>query len=137
MHDDPFIMIVLIVFIGCATGVVTNALNVVKSYLDKKLKIEELRARNSEAALQEALRHAREEMGQFRHSTNDLILSFDSTLQRLDDRLQSVERVALKAGGASGSLPSAPSTTARLRTQNVERASLPDGGANGALGDGA
>lgn len=135
MHEEPFIMIVLVVFIGCATGVATSVLNVVKSYLDKKLRIEELRARNSEAALQEALRHAREEMGQFHQSTNDLILSFDSTLQRLDDRLQGVERVALKAGTTSGTLPSAPIAPARLGTRHVERAGLPDAGANGAMGD--
>jgi hypothetical protein len=136
MHEEPFLMIAIVVFIGCAAGVANNALNVVKSFLDKKLKIEELRARNSEAALQETMRRAREEIGQLGQSTHDLILSFDSTLQRLDDRLQSVERVALKAEALPGSLPSAVAAPARIAAPSVERASLPDVGANGARADG-
>jgi hypothetical protein len=124
MHD-PFIMIVLVVFIGCATGVITNALGLAKSFLDKKLKIEELRAQNSEAALQESLRHAHEEMAQLRQSTTDVILSFDSTLQRLDDRLQNVERLALKSGVTAGALPSASAAPAR--------SAAADAGAKGAV----
>jgi hypothetical protein len=90
-----------------------------KSYLDRKLKIEELRARNSEAALQESLRHAHEEMAQLRQSTTDVILSFDSTLQRLDDRLQNVERLALRSAVTAGALPSASAAPERPAVAEV------------------
>ena len=42
----------------------------------------------------------RAEMAEMRRSTHDVVLSFESTLQRLEDRVQHLERTAL--GGAPG-----------------------------------
>jgi hypothetical protein len=112
-------MLVLIVGIGCAAGVLKTGIGAVQTYLDRKLKIEELRAQNNEAALQEALRHAQAEMAQLRQSTTDVILSFDSTLQRLDDRLQNVERLALKSAVTAGALPSASAASERPAVADV------------------
>src|SRR5262249_17006255 len=117
-------MLVLIVGIGCAAGVLKTGIGAVQTYLDKKLKIEELRAQNNEAALQEALRHAQAEMAQLRQSTSDVILSFDSTLQRLDERVKHLERAALSPGLAPDALPSAaprspaPGETAETRVRS-------------------
>jgi hypothetical protein len=98
----PFEMVVAIVAIGSVAGVL-------KSYFERRAVRDEQRDRTRDAALQEALRQVREEMAQLRQSTNDTILSFDSTLQRLGDRVQHLEQSALGAGAASGILPGAAS----------------------------
>jgi hypothetical protein len=60
----------------------------------------------SEARLQEALQQAREETAKLRRENQELILSFDSSLQRLDARLQHLERQALATGEPREALPS-------------------------------
>ena len=99
---NPFEMVVAVVSIGCLTGIVTHGLDVVKAYLLQKTS-----ARRSDPALTETLGQLRDEIAQLRRATNDGVLSFDSTLQRLDTRLQHVERVALGTGAPPASLPSA------------------------------
>jgi ankyrin repeat protein len=101
----PFEMVVAIVAIGSIAGVL-------KSYFERRVVLDQQRDRSRDAALQEALRQVREEMAQLRQSTNDTILSFDSTLQRLGDRVQHLEQSALGTGATSGALPGAASRTA-------------------------
>jgi hypothetical protein len=77
-------MVVAIVLIGCAS-------EVLKSFAKRSAK--------ADKGLRDELRTLREEVERLRRHGNDSILSFDATLQRLDQRLTSVEtRVALPAG---------------------------------------
>lgn len=105
--------VVAIVAMICATTLVVLGAPfwLVKRFLDQKVKIEELKASRSEAALQDRLRPVREEMAQLRQETNDLILSFDTTLQRLEARVQELERkAALASGEQTASLPRGTTT---------------------------
>jgi hypothetical protein len=132
--EMPFVMIMAVVFMGIAGGVTINALNVLKGYLDKKLRIEELRAQSSQTALQETLHQARAEIGRLQQSSNDVILSFDSTLQRLETRVQSLERIALASGASSASLAA---TTTRTTTVPAVSSNHVDPPASPALEDGS
>lgn len=58
------------------------------------------RSRSGDTGVEEALRRIRDEMAEVRRSTTDVVLSFESTLQRLEARVQHLERTAL--GGAAG-----------------------------------
>jgi hypothetical protein len=88
-------MVVLVVFI-------TSVANVVKAVVQPGSG----RLGVSEARLQEALRQVREEMAQLRRESHEVVLSFDATLQRLDTRVQGLERQALGSGGQREALPS-------------------------------
>jgi hypothetical protein len=102
-------MVIGIVAIGCGTAVVGHALDVAKAYVISRGK-----KTSEDPALHDALQQVREEMAQLRHASNDVVLSFDATLQRLDARLQHVEQRAL---GAATSAP--PATVAREPGRNA------------------
>jgi hypothetical protein len=77
-------MVVAIVMIGCAA-------EVLKSFAKRPGK--------ADKGLRDEIQSLRAEVQQLRQHGNDSILSFDATLQRLDQRLTHVEtRLALPAG---------------------------------------
>jgi hypothetical protein len=85
------VMIVSIVAIGCATGVVLTLLNTIRAAFTR-------RAVKGQDELVGELRSLREEVKQLRQQNNDVILNFDTTLQRVDRRLTHLETSRLSAG---------------------------------------
>jgi hypothetical protein len=103
-----FQMIVAVVALGCITGLLFIAMDTVKQVL-----LARPRLGGSDPALRDALNELREEVRQLRQTTQDGVLSFDATLQRLEARLQHVEQRALGAGQAApvrGIVVPAPNT---------------------------
>jgi hypothetical protein len=82
--EPVFTMIVAVVGIGCFTGIIHR-------YLETKLQIARALAEKGSDSVAAELKALREEVRQLREQNADLILSFDTTLQRL--------------GAASASLP--------------------------------
>jgi hypothetical protein len=124
-------MIVLIVFIKAVADVVKTVMH---NSPPGAAGLFERRAGVTEAQLQEALRQIREEMAQLRQSSLDVILTFDSTLSRLDDRLQHLEQRTLGTGAAPSlpavggkpspaTLPSSTSPQPAVQTDDLESAS--------------
>jgi len=87
--------LVAIVGIGCSTLFLAMPFLLIRTFMDRKLKIAEMQVRANERAVREGLEPIREEMARLRRETNDLVLSFDTTLQRLDARLQRLEQQVL------------------------------------------
>jgi hypothetical protein len=94
---DPLSATVAILAILCGTGVLSMPFFLVRMVMDRKLKITEMQARANEAAVREGLIPIREEVEAFRRETNDVVLSFDTTLHRLEARLQRLEQQVLAA----------------------------------------
>jgi len=101
--DSPFEMVVMVVAIGCATGLIGQLIDAWKTTMVTRVKRGTL-----DPSLHETLKAVREEMAQLRRSSSDVVLTFDATLQRLDARLQHLEQRALESGRPAATLPSAP-----------------------------
>jgi hypothetical protein len=93
MDMDFGTMVVLLVLISSIT-------KVVKTYIEKQHS-----SQYGSAALRDALREVRAEMAELRQTRSDVVLSFESTVQRLEARVQHLERCALEPGVATSSLP--------------------------------
>jgi hypothetical protein len=109
-------LIAVIVFIGCASGVLHKALDVIGLRRKSADDVHSLKAEVS------ALR---EENGELRRWAADLVLSFDSTLQQHGERLQSLERRALEPGSpgvtnGSGGRPRVEAADARPGEEPLE-----------------
>jgi hypothetical protein len=72
-----------------------------------------MRRMTGQGANQAELKELREELARLRQ-TNDAVLSFDATLQRLDDRLARLEQRAALPGNASHEESEAQRISARL-----------------------
>lgn len=89
----PFEMVVAIVLIGCLTGMFCHVVDALKAYATARTNRGQV-----DAMVQEALRQVLEELARLHQKTNDAVLSFDATLQRMEARLQHVEQRGLGAG---------------------------------------
>jgi hypothetical protein len=98
---NPFEMVVIVVGIACGTAVVGQVVDAFKAYLVTRAKRGSL-----DPAVHETLKAVRDEIAQLKHSSNDVVLTFDATLQRLDARLQHLEQQALASGRPAATLPS-------------------------------
>jgi hypothetical protein len=76
--------LVAIIAIGCGTGMVWMFFETVKTAISN-------RGNKQQSALVEEVRALRQEVAQLRHQNNDLILNFDTTLARVDRRVQHLE----------------------------------------------
>jgi hypothetical protein len=88
--DPVFTMIVFVTAIGCATGLIHK-------FLEGRVEIEKARGTRGSDALAGEVQALREEVQQLREQNADLILSFDTALQRLG-ALPSASRSAAPAG---------------------------------------
>src|SRR5438105_4490532 len=116
-----FEMVVAVVAIGCAAGVI-----------DQALKLAAAKKNSASDRLEAELAALRQEMASLKTWANDLILSFDSTQHEQNARLQSLERRVLGEGAAHAGLlhaASAASHDQNSRLQSLERHALADGGA--------
>jgi hypothetical protein len=75
---------VAIIAIGCGTGMVWMFFETIKTGIAN-------RGGKHQNALVEEVRALRQEVAQLRHQNNDLILNFDTTLARVDRRVQHLE----------------------------------------------
>ena len=100
---DPFVIMVLgIVFLGTTTGTIHK-------YLDHRLHMADRRSRAGDRTVLQAIEELRAEMAAMKRHETDAILTFDSTLQSLDARLNHLERLALGSGATErSSLSAAP-----------------------------
>jgi hypothetical protein len=87
------IMVVAIVFLGCFTGIAVTAIRTLAARPWKS---------SDRQRLEGELAAMRREMNDLRSVQNDLVLTLDSTVQRHDALLQSLERRALNGGDSSG-----------------------------------
>lgn len=76
--------IVAVVAIGCGTGMVWMFFETVKAAVSG-------RANKKQEALVDEVRALRQEVAALRQQNNDLILNFDSTLSRVDRRVEHLE----------------------------------------------
>lgn len=74
-----------IVGVLCGTGVLITSLALLYCYVTNPRRLK------SGPGLQEELQALRDEVGQLRKQNNDVILSLDQTLQRLEQRMAHVE----------------------------------------------
>ena len=103
---NEFEMITAIVGTGSCMILLIVAMETVK-----KIVIARMHAVGGDSTSREALNQLREEVRQLRQATQDGVLSFDSTLQRMEARLQHVEQRTLGAGAAASSLGAAASAS--------------------------
>jgi len=91
-----FEMVSLIVAIGCGTQVVCKFLDVAKAAVSKGSK------KQGQEELLKELRALRGEISQVRSQNNDVVLNLDTTVQRLEHRLDHLEsRAHLPASSSS------------------------------------
>jgi hypothetical protein len=88
-----------------AVVLITTAGSAVEAHLKNQR-----RPRRSSAALEEALQQLRAEMAEMRRATHDVVLSFESTLQRLESRVQHLERTALSGASSPSAIPAGPAS---------------------------
>jgi hypothetical protein len=92
---NEFEMITAIVGTGSCMILLIVAMETVK-----KIVIARMHAVGGDSTSWEALNQLQEEVRQLRQATQDGVLSFDSTLQRIEARLQHLEQRALGTGAA-------------------------------------
>jgi hypothetical protein len=107
--ESEVIAIIAFCVLGGALAFLMMPVLLVRTVMDRKLRIAELNARANESAIRAELQPLREEMAQLRRDTNDLVLGFDVTLQRLEARLQKLEHQALSQP-TSVPLPGVPAS---------------------------
>ena len=91
---DPFSMVVAIVTISCGTGVVVKVVEAVQAIATN-------RPRKRDGELLQEVRALREEIRQLRSVNNDVVLTLDTTVQRIDRRIAHLESRASLGAGAS------------------------------------
>lgn len=100
--EAPFDMVVAIVAIGCGTGVLHSALATIRAGIAR-------RAREQDHALTGELSALRGEVAQLRAQHAEEVLSFDTTVERMERRLQFVEgRGQLPAESSAAEATSLP-----------------------------
>ncbi len=87
MPDNVVVVIILAVL--CGTAVLITGLALFYCYLTSA------RRMKGDPTLRQELQGMRAELEQLRRQNNDVILSFDHTLQRLEQRMSAVEDRAL------------------------------------------
>lgn len=115
-------LVALIVFMAISGGVAVLAMPflLIRMVLDRKLKIAEMKVRANEDAVRDAVRPLREEVARLRQETNDLVLGFDTTLARLDERLQRLEAQLLASPQESARSLPGPESRSWIETQTTE-----------------
>jgi hypothetical protein len=88
--------IIAVLGILCGTGITVTFINMIKAAITGR------GGKKQDAALLEEIRCLREETKQLSRQNNDVILALDTSMQRMDRRLQSLEgRAELPAGASS------------------------------------
>jgi glucose-6-phosphate isomerase len=105
----PFVMVVAIV-------AVTTLGKVARHYMDWRLEMARRLGTGDEANLTATLQALRAEIAALKQRESEVILTFDSTLQRLDDRLKHLEARSLGASTAARPLIGAEPPAAREET---------------------
>jgi hypothetical protein len=82
MHETE--MIVAIVGMGCGTGITMAFFRTVRAALER-------RGSRGQESVTDEMRMLRDEIRQLRQQNHDLVLGFDTTLQRVDHRLTYLE----------------------------------------------
>ncbi|HTE19163.1 MAG TPA: hypothetical protein VK689_12375 [Armatimonadota bacterium] len=89
---EPFSMVVAIVAIGCGTGLAVKFMETAQAIFTS-------RPRKGDTELLHEVHALREEIRQLRSVNNDVVLTLDTTVQRIDRRIGHLEsRVSLGAG---------------------------------------
>ena len=91
-------MVVAIVAIGCGTGLCALVINTIRAALVRG-------PRRGEAELLNEVRSLRAEVSQLRQQNNDVILSLDTAVDRLDRRLSHVETRGQLGASQAGEEP--------------------------------
>ena len=91
-------MVVAIVAIGCGTGLCALVINTIRAALVRG-------PRKGETELLTEVRSLRAEVNQLRQQNNDVILSLDTAVDRMDRRLTHVETRGHLAAPQSGEEP--------------------------------
>src|SRR6476646_1526096 len=85
------VMVIVIVFLGCFTGITITGMSLFAMRLKGR----------SNPRLEAEIAALRQEVGELKAVSHDMALSLDSTLQRQNALLQSMEQRALGNGGAA------------------------------------
>jgi hypothetical protein len=115
-------MVVALAAIGCGTALVGHIIGAFKAV---GVAWAQGRTGNLHAQgnLQAMLQQMNEEMARLRQSSTDVVLSYEGTLQRLEARLEHLERKALDGAAASGAVaPGAYATPAPRTASQAELA---------------
>ena len=89
MPDNVFVL--TIISLLCGTVVMITTMALIYCYVTNPRRLK------NGPGLQEELRGLRDEVSQLRKQNNDVILSLDHTLQRLEQRMEHVENGVLPA----------------------------------------
>lgn len=95
---EPFSMVVAIVAIGCGTGLAVKFMETVQGIFTS-------RPRKGDAELLHEVHALREEIRQLRCVNNDVVLTLDTTVQRIDRRIAHLESRASLGVGAPAEAP--------------------------------
>jgi hypothetical protein len=98
-------MVVALVAIGCGTAIVGHVVAAIKA-----VAIAWAQGRSgtlpAHGSRQAALQQKNDEMARLLQSSTDVVLTFEATLQRLEARLERLERNALSDGAAPNTIAS-------------------------------
>jgi hypothetical protein len=96
MQEDILIPLAAFTMIVAWVGFVQIG-STIRHYLDWRLRMAERQVGSSEAGVLPAIQELRAEIAALKRNESDAVLSFDSTLQRLESRLAHLERRSLGA----------------------------------------
>jgi hypothetical protein len=98
MQEDILIPLAAFAMVVSIVGCVQIGLTI-RHYLDWRLRMADGRPRAAEPGVLPAIQALREEIAALKRHESDAVLSFDSTLQRLESRLAHLEHRSLCAPG--------------------------------------
>ncbi len=88
---NPFEMVVAIVFLGTATGTIHK-------YLETRVSLARSRGGPADKSVLNAIQELRAEIAALKQHETEAVLSFDSTLQAMQARLNHLERRSVAEG---------------------------------------